>query len=201
ILVDGEDKILSLPPVVNSNDLGRITPGTRNILVEVTGTDSETVHNTLKIMVACLAERGGRVYSCAETYAYGSPRKVVSPNLSPTLTKLSLSRINRLLGTSLVLKDAARFAEKAGYRVQRESFYSPETENDHSHCDEKLGPDKPSGVSVPEHACRLSSEDLRSGSKHQSRRELVATSQGGEEGRSRDYSRSGWFYRDTIIAR
>ncbi|OLB47271.1 phenylalanine--tRNA ligase subunit beta [archaeon 13_2_20CM_2_53_6] len=121
ILVDGEDKILSLPPVVNSNDLGRITPGTRNILVEVTGTDSETVHNTLKIMVACLAERGGRVYSCAETYAYGSPRKVVSPNLSPTLTKLSLSRINRLLGTSLVLKDAARFAEKAGYRVQRAS--------------------------------------------------------------------------------
>ena len=121
ILVDGEDKILSLPPVVNSNDLGRITPSTRNILVEVTGTDTETVHSTLKIMVACLAERGGRVYSCVETYPYGSPRRVVSPNLSPTLTRLSLSRINRLLGTSLGLKDAARFAEKAGYRVQRVS--------------------------------------------------------------------------------
>jgi len=121
ILVDGEDKVLSLPPVVNSNDLGRITPSTRNILVEVTGTDAETVHNTLKIVVACLTERGGRVYSCAETYSFGSPRKVVSPNLSPTLTKLSLSRINRLLGTSLSLKDAARFADKAGYRVQRAS--------------------------------------------------------------------------------
>jgi len=121
ILVDGEDKILSLPPVVNSNDLGRITPSTRNILVEVTGTDTETVHSTLKIMVACLAERGGRVYSCVETYPYGSPRRVVSPNLSPTLTRLSLSRINRLLGTSLGSKDAARFAEKAGYRVQRVS--------------------------------------------------------------------------------
>ncbi len=121
ILVDGEDKILSLPPVVNSNDLGRITPSTRNILVEVTGTDTETVHSTLKIMVACLAERGGRVYSCVETYPYGSPRRVVSPNLSPTLTRLSLSRINGLLGTSLGLKDAARFAEKAGYGVQRVS--------------------------------------------------------------------------------
>ena len=121
ILVDGEDKILSLPPVVNSNDLGRITPSTRNILVEVTGTDTETVHSTLKIMVACLAERGGRVYSCVETYPYGSPRRVVSPNLSPTLTRLSLSRINRLLGTSLGSKDAARFAEKAGYGVQRVS--------------------------------------------------------------------------------
>ncbi len=121
LLIDGEDKILSLPPVVNSNNLGRITPGTRNILVEVTGTDAETVHSTLKIMVACLAERGGRIYSCVETYSYGSPRRVVSPNLSPTLSRLSLSRINRLLGTSLGLKDAARFADKAGYRVQRAS--------------------------------------------------------------------------------
>jgi len=121
ILVDEEDKILSLPPVVNSNDLGRITPGTRNILVEVTGTDAETVHNTLKIMVACLAEREGRIYSCVEAYSYGSPRRVVSPNLSPTLSRLSLSRINKLLGTSLGLKDAARFADKAGYGVQRAS--------------------------------------------------------------------------------
>ncbi len=121
LLVDGEDKILSLPPVINSNDLGRITPNTRNILVEVTGRDAETVHNTLKIVVACLAERGGRVYSCLETYSYGSPRRVVSPDLSPTPTKLSLSRINRLLGTSLNLKEAMRFAEKAGYGVQRAS--------------------------------------------------------------------------------
>jgi phenylalanyl-tRNA synthetase beta chain len=119
ILVDGEDKILSLPPVINSNDLGRITPGTRNVLVEVTGTDAETVHSTLKIMVACLAERGGRIYSCVETYSYASPRKVVSPNLGPTLTRLSLSYTNKLLGTSLNLKEAARFAEKAGYRVKQ----------------------------------------------------------------------------------
>src|SRR5207247_10013285 len=34
---------------------------------------------------------------------------------------LSLSRINGLLGTCLGLKDAARFAEKAGYGVQRVS--------------------------------------------------------------------------------
>jgi phenylalanyl-tRNA synthetase beta chain len=121
ILIDGEDKILSLPPVINSNDLGKITPDTKNVLVEVTGTDAETVHNTLKIVTSCLSERGGRVYSCVETYSYGSPRRVVSPNLSPTLTRLSLSQVNKLLGTSLNLKDATRFAEKAGYRVERAS--------------------------------------------------------------------------------
>ena len=119
VLVDGADNVLSLPPVINSNDLGRITTGTRNILVEVTGTNAETVHNTLKIVVSSLAERGGRIYSCLETYPYGTPRRLVSPDLSPTATSLRLSHINKLLGTSVRLREASRFVERAGYKVQR----------------------------------------------------------------------------------
>ena len=119
ILLDGEDKVLSLPPVINSNDLGKITTETRNILVEVTGTSAETVHNTLKIVACTLAERGGRICSCLETYSYGTPRRVVSPDLSPTVASLQLSYINKLLGSSLSMKEASRCAEKAGYRVRR----------------------------------------------------------------------------------
>jgi len=119
VLVDATDNVLSLPPVINSNDLGRITTETRNILVEVTGTNAETVHNTLKIVVSSLAERGGKIYSCVETYPYGSPCRGVSPDLSPTQTSLRLSYINTLLGTSLTLKEASRFAERAGYGVRR----------------------------------------------------------------------------------
>src|SRR5947209_2083778 len=118
ILVDGADNVLSLPPVINSNDLGRITTETNNILVEVTGTNSETVHNTLKIVVSSLAERGGRIYSCVESYSFSPPGRVVTPNLSPTRKKLSRSYVNRLLGTSLTSRDASRLAEKAGYRTQ-----------------------------------------------------------------------------------
>ena len=118
ILVDGADNVLSLPPVINSNDLGRITTETKNILIEVTGTNAETVHNTLKIVVSTLAERGGKIYSCLEIYPYGSPRRFVSPDLSPTQAQLRLSYINTVLGTSLTLKEASRLAERAGYRVR-----------------------------------------------------------------------------------
>ena len=119
VLVDGTDNVLSLPPVINSNDLGKITTETRNILVEVTGTNVETVHNTLKIVISSLAERGGRIYSCLETYPYGGPRRLVSPDLSPTAAGLSLSKINKLLGTSVRMREVSRFAERAGYRVRR----------------------------------------------------------------------------------
>ena len=119
ILVDGADNVLSLPPVINSNDLGRITTETRNILVEVTGTNAETVNNTLKIVVSSLAERGGRIYSCLETYPYGSPRRLISPDLNSTAASLRLSSINKLLGTTLSSKDASHYADRAGYRVRR----------------------------------------------------------------------------------
>jgi len=119
VLVDGTDNVLSLPPVINSNDLGKITTETRNILVEVTGTNVETVHNTLKIVISSLAERGGRIYSCLETYPYGGPRRLVSPDLSPTAAGLSLSKINKLLGTSVRLREVSQFAERAGYRIRR----------------------------------------------------------------------------------
>ena len=118
VLIDRTEKILSLPPVINSNDVGRITTNTKNILVEVTGTNAETVHSTLKIVVSSLAERGGRIYSCVESYSFSPPGRVVTPNLSPTRKKLSRSYVNRLLGTSLTSRDASRLAEKAGYRTQ-----------------------------------------------------------------------------------
>ncbi len=117
LLVDGEDKILSLPPVINSNDLGRITTGTKNILVEVTGTSLETVHNTLKIVVTALSERGGRIYSCAETYETGQPRKLVTPDLRPGNAVLSVSYTNRLLGTELATSQVIRLLERAGFQA------------------------------------------------------------------------------------
>lgn len=119
ILIDGEQKVLSLPPVINSNDLGRVTTETKNVLVEVTGTNAETVHNTLKIIVSTLAERSGKIYSCVETYGSGSPRRVVSPDLAYSKSKLSLSNVNRLLGTSISSREVSRLLEKAGYRVNR----------------------------------------------------------------------------------
>jgi phenylalanyl-tRNA synthetase beta chain len=43
ILIDNDGKVLSLPPVINSADLGKIDENTKNILIEVTGTDSNAV--------------------------------------------------------------------------------------------------------------------------------------------------------------
>ena len=61
ILLDAQGKVLSFPPIINSNDLGRVTPETKNLLVEITGTSEETVFNALTILTTALADREAEI--------------------------------------------------------------------------------------------------------------------------------------------
>src|SRR3989441_8150538 len=119
LLADDDGKILSLPPIINSNDLGKIGPDTKNILVEVTGTNVDTVGNTLKIVVTALAERGGRVYSCAQTYAGKSARPIVTPDLKSSFKDLSVSYANRLLGAAFKPVELIRAFVRAGHPARQ----------------------------------------------------------------------------------
>ena len=121
LLTDGDGKVLSLPPIINSNDLGKIGPDTKNILVEVTGTNIDTVGHTLKIVVAALAERGGRVYSCAQTYPGKSAKPVVTPDLKSSFKDLSVSYANRLLGTTFKPAEMIRAFVRAGHPARQVS--------------------------------------------------------------------------------
>ena len=115
LLIDGEDKILSLPPVINSNDLGKVDTEARNILVEVTGTNSHTVGNTLKIVVSALSERGGKIYSCNQIYQDGKNSHATTPDLRSSFKELSIDYTNSLLGTTLKPLEITRLLAKAGH--------------------------------------------------------------------------------------
>src|SRR5438309_3393731 len=119
LLTDGEGKVLSLPPIINSSDLGKVSTDTKNILVEVTGTNVDTVGNTLKIVVAALAERGGKIYSCTQTYGSGGAELITTPDLKSSFKELSVSYANRLLGASFKPIEMIRSFVKAGHPSQQ----------------------------------------------------------------------------------
>jgi len=121
LLTDGDGKVLSLPPIINSNDLGKVSSGTRNILVEVTGTNADTVGNTLKIVVAALAERGGKIYSCTQTYPAKGAKPVITPDLKSSSKELSVSYANRLLGADLKPAEMIRSLVRAGHPARQVS--------------------------------------------------------------------------------
>jgi len=117
ILLDAENTPLSFPPVINSNDLGKITEETRNVLVEVTGTAHDTVLNTLKIVTLSLIDRGGKAYSAKIHYPH--KMDVVTPNFETSNMDLDVEYANRMLGLKLTARQVAELLRKAGYGLEK----------------------------------------------------------------------------------
>jgi len=117
ILLDAENKVLSFPPIINSNDLGRITEQTKNVLVEVTGTAHDAVLNTLKIVTLALIDRGGKAYSANVHYSK-EKQTVITPNFETVSMGLNVEYANKVLGIRLTAKQIAALIPKAGFNVE-----------------------------------------------------------------------------------
>ena len=117
ILLDKEEKILSFPPIINSNDLGNVTEKTRNILVEVTGTAQNTVLSTLTIITSSLIDRGGDPYSA--TIHYPNEKTIETPDFYTKLMDLKVRYANTILDLHLTSDNIADLLGKAGFGVEK----------------------------------------------------------------------------------
>ncbi len=121
MLFDSEGKVLSFPPIINSNDLGKITEESRNLLVEVTGTLHKTVLNTLNLVTLALIDRGGKAYSATIHYPEKSAyteSMVITPNFDNKRFELNVEDTNRLLGLKLNATEISDLLLTAGLGVE-----------------------------------------------------------------------------------
>ncbi len=116
LLYDSDNQVLSLPPIINSNNLGRMTTETRNVFVEVTGTHLPTVHQALNIITASLAERGGKIESVTVVYPDGSTDE--TPDFKPEKMTLKIEDITALIGLDLTGSEIIQALERMGYGVR-----------------------------------------------------------------------------------
>jgi len=117
IFIDSKSKVLSFPPIINSNDLGRVTVDTRNVLVEVTGTTYKTVLYTLINVILALADRNGAIYSVDVHYPYEGLGTIVTPDLKTEKMHLKIEYIRKVMGIPLSLKEIVDLLERARYGV------------------------------------------------------------------------------------
>ncbi len=121
MLFDGEGKVLSFPPIINSNDLGKVTEDSRNLLVEVTGTQHGAVFNALNLVTLALIDRGGRAFAACVHYPEKSQyaqRVVVTPDFGSRRFRLSVEDTNRLLGLQLSAQRIGELLEVSGLGVE-----------------------------------------------------------------------------------
>ncbi|VVB74868.1 Phenylalanine--tRNA ligase beta subunit [Candidatus Tiddalikarchaeum anstoanum] len=116
LLVDSADNVLSMPPIINSNHLGKVTGETKNVFIEVTGTDYRAVLTAVNIVSSYLAEKGADI----ESVSIKSGRKtIITPNFAPTIWNLNNNNVIKRLGLVLSQKDSAGLLEKARYGIKK----------------------------------------------------------------------------------
>jgi len=113
LIVDSRDQVLSFPPIING-DLTSVTEDTRDLFIDVTGTDP-MVYKALNIVVTSLAERGGRVESVLVKRSEGD---FLSPNLEPSLWEVHADEANRLIGFNLTGTELAECLQRMRFGAQ-----------------------------------------------------------------------------------
>jgi phenylalanyl-tRNA synthetase beta chain len=108
ILVDDKGVVLSMPPIVNSEET-KVNLHSRNLLVDVTGISGRLVNQVLNILVCGLAERGGKL----ESVKIGYPEsKTSTPRLEPLIMRLRRSYANSSLGIGLTASQIAKYLRR-----------------------------------------------------------------------------------------
>ena len=110
IILDKNSNVLSMPPIING-ELTKLREDTKNILVDVTGTDEKAVNQTLNIICSSFGEVGGKIKSLEIIY---EDRTITTPDLSPKTRTVRVDLCNELIGgVNLNAEDVVNLLLKA----------------------------------------------------------------------------------------
>jgi len=114
VFVDAKGTIMSMPPIINSHDFGKIDETTTDLFIECTGNDLDTLLKVMNIFGASLIEMNATVESIDVHYQ----NKIITvPNLKPTKMKIDINYVNKILGLNLTNKEAKKLLEKMMYGI------------------------------------------------------------------------------------
>lgn len=130
VLIDAKERILSMPPIINSHDVGKIEAGTAELFVECTGFDLNLLKKCLNMIVCALADLGGKIYSVTIEH---SGKKTITPNLEPEKMKIDVNYVNKRLGLDLKEGQVALLLEKMGFGYSNKTVLIPAYRTDILH--------------------------------------------------------------------
>ncbi len=112
VFLDADNKVLSVPPIINSEETGRITEKTTDVFVECSGFEYELLSKCLNMILTAMADMGGHVYSMQLEYP---DKTITNPDFEPTELDIDLAYVNKRLGLDIKEKELKHLLEKMGY--------------------------------------------------------------------------------------
>ncbi len=108
---DSKKKILSMPPIINSHDTGKVSLDTKEVFIECSGFDFRICHEIIQIICAALADMGATIHTVEVVYAKKSE---ITPDMKPKRQEFYGYYINKRLGTNFTKEELVLLLAKMG---------------------------------------------------------------------------------------
>jgi phenylalanyl-tRNA synthetase beta chain len=109
IILDSNNDVLSFPPIING-ELTTVTDETKNLFLDLTGTDFAAVNLGLNILSTTLADMGTTLESVKINYE--GEEEIITPNLTPKKWEVKESYINDVIGLKLSTNEMIKCFQK-----------------------------------------------------------------------------------------
>jgi phenylalanyl-tRNA synthetase beta chain len=115
MILDAKGMVLSMPPIING-EYTRIDETTRDLFIDVTGTDLKAITEVLNIIVTTFADRGAEIYVVENRYPDGTVLK--TPDLSPREMDIDNGYVNATLGMEFTPEETAGYLAMMGHETE-----------------------------------------------------------------------------------
>jgi phenylalanyl-tRNA synthetase beta chain len=112
ILMDDSNNILSFPPIINSNETGKLEINDTDLFFEVTGTDLDSVLVACNIFAQALSDRGFKIFSVDIKYP---DKNITTPFIFDEAIKINKESVKKLIGIELKDSEIKCLLEKQRY--------------------------------------------------------------------------------------
>ncbi|MFX1288298.1 MAG: phenylalanine--tRNA ligase subunit beta [Promethearchaeota archaeon] len=109
IIFDKNNEVLSFPPVING-ELTTVTDETKNLFLDLTGTDFKAINLALNILATTLADMGAKIETVKVVYE--GEKEIVTPNLDAIKWEINIDYVNSYIGLNLSPDDMIKCLQK-----------------------------------------------------------------------------------------
>ena len=116
VFEDANKKILSMPPIINSHETGKVTNETKDIFIECSGFNLFYLDKVLNIICCALTDMGAEIYKVKIKDGWS---KFYRPDFSYEKIEFTLEQINKTLGLNLRESEIKKLFLKMGIQIEK----------------------------------------------------------------------------------
>ncbi len=109
IIFDNNNEVLSFPPIING-ELTTVTDDTKNLFLDLTGTDFKAINLALNILSTTLVDMGAKIENVKVNYE--GEKEIITPNLDSKKWEVNVDYINNVIGLNLSISEMIRCFKK-----------------------------------------------------------------------------------------